>query len=121
MVESTSGSKVTSSDSTSMRGSHRSSDRRTSWAIRPAVVRVLGLGDTEEWNVDPEKGVGTGVVIVEKGIILTNLHVVFGARRIKVIFADGLEADADVIALRPEHDLAVLRARSPVPAASCRR
>jgi S1-C subfamily serine protease len=58
-----------------------------------------------------ERGIGTGVVIVDNGTILTNLHVVFGARRIKVIFADGLEADADVIALRPEHDLAVLRAR----------
>ena len=58
-----------------------------------------------------ERGIGTGVVIMDNGTILTNLHVVFGARRIKVIFADGLEADADVIALRPEHDLAVLRAR----------
>jgi serine protease DegQ len=58
-----------------------------------------------------ERGIGTGVVIMDNGTILTNLHVVFGARRIKVIFADGLEVDADVIALRPEHDLAVLRAR----------
>jgi len=58
-----------------------------------------------------ERGIGTGVVIQDNGTILTNLHVVFGARRIKVIFADGLEVDADVIALRPEHDLAVLRAR----------
>jgi S1-C subfamily serine protease len=58
-----------------------------------------------------ERGIGTGVVIMDNGTILTNLHVVFGAKRIKVIFADGLEADADVIALRPEHDLAVLRAR----------
>ena len=58
-----------------------------------------------------ERGVGTGVVILDNGTILTNLHVVFGAKRIKVIFADGLEADADLIALRPEHDLAVLRAR----------
>jgi serine protease DegQ len=58
-----------------------------------------------------ERGIGTGVVIMDNGTILTNLHVVFGAKRIKVVFADGLEADADVIALRPEHDLAVLRAR----------
>jgi S1-C subfamily serine protease len=66
--------------------------------------------DAEETDRD-ERGIGTGVVIMDNGTILTNLHVVFGAKRIKVIFADGLEADADVVALRPEHDLAVLRAR----------
>jgi S1-C subfamily serine protease len=58
-----------------------------------------------------ERGIGTGVVILENGTILTNLHVVYGAKRIKVVFFDGMEADADLIALRPEHDLAVLRAR----------
>jgi S1-C subfamily serine protease len=59
-----------------------------------------------------EQGVGTGVVIVDKGIILTNLHVVAGAERVKVVFADGMESDAEVIGLRPEHDLAVLQART---------
>jgi S1-C subfamily serine protease len=57
-------------------------------------------------------GVGTGVVIVDKGIILTNLHVVLGAERIKVRFFDGMEADAVVIGVRPEHDLAVLQAKA---------
>ncbi len=57
-------------------------------------------------------GVGTGVVIVDKGIILTNLHVVLGAERIKVRFFDGMEADAVVIGTRPEHDLAVLQAKA---------
>jgi S1-C subfamily serine protease len=57
-----------------------------------------------------EKGVGTGVVIVDKGIILTNLHVVSGAKRVQVVFADGLESDATVTGVQPEHDLAVLQA-----------
>jgi S1-C subfamily serine protease len=57
-------------------------------------------------------GVGTGVVIVDKGIILTNLHVVLGAERIKVRFFDGMESDAVVIGTRPEHDLAVLQAKA---------
>jgi S1-C subfamily serine protease len=59
-----------------------------------------------------ERGVGTGVVIVDNGTILTNLHVVQGARRIKVTFADGHTSDARVINIQPENDLAVLRARS---------
>ena len=57
-------------------------------------------------------GVGTGVVIVDKGIILTNLHVVLGAEKIMVRFFDGMESEATVIGVRPEHDLAVLQAKS---------
>lgn len=107
-------------------------------AVRGSVVRVVGLmtegdegddatpapatpapGGTErpadkahggERNV--ERGVGTGVVIINNGTILTNLHVVQGAKRIKVTFADGLVSDARVVSVQPENDLAVLRARS---------
>jgi len=79
--------------------------------IRPSIVRVRGLGrhGTDE-DADSETGVGSGVVIVDTGIILTNLHVVAGAKRVKVVFADGLESDASVVGLQPEHDLAVLQA-----------
>jgi S1-C subfamily serine protease len=81
-------------------------------AIRPSVVRVRGL-DTSPYNDDEiEKSVGTGVVIVDKGLILTNLHVVAGARLVKVVFADGLESEAEVVGLRPEYDLAVLQAKT---------
>jgi S1-C subfamily serine protease len=58
-----------------------------------------------------EFGVGTGVVIVDKGIILTNWHVVQGADRIKVTFMDGLETEADIKGVQAEDDLAVLQAR----------
>jgi S1-C subfamily serine protease len=57
-----------------------------------------------------QKGVGTGVVIKDSGLILTNLHVVSGAQRLTVIFADGSESEANVTGARPEHDLAVLQA-----------
>jgi S1-C subfamily serine protease len=59
---------------------------------------------------DVEAGVGTGVVIIDKGVILTNLHVVSGADRIKVIFSDGLEAGASITGVQAENDLAVLQA-----------
>jgi S1-C subfamily serine protease len=61
---------------------------------------------------DIEKSVGTGVVIVDKGVILTNLHVVLSAKRVQVLFADGLESEASVTGARPEHDLAVLQAHT---------
>jgi S1-C subfamily serine protease len=57
-----------------------------------------------------ESGVGTGVVIVDKGVILTNLHVVAGSDRIKVVFHDGLEASATITGVQAENDLAVLQA-----------
>lgn len=79
--------------------------------IRPSVVRVRGLGrHGSDEDADTETGVGSGVVIVDKGIILTNVHVVAGAKRVKVVFADGLESDATVVALQPEDDLAVIQA-----------
>ena len=77
--------------------------------IRPSIVRVRRL-ESDKAGEELEKGVGTGVVIIDKGIILTNLHVVHGAKRVQVVFADGLESDATVTGIRPEHDLAVLQA-----------
>lgn len=79
--------------------------------IRPSIVRVRGL-EPDKDGEDIEKSVGTGVVIVDKGIILTNLHVVVGAKRVQVVFADGLESDATITGARPEHDLAVLQAQT---------
>lgn len=78
--------------------------------IRPSIVRVRRM-ETDKKGEDLERGVGTGVVIVDKGTILTNLHVVLGAKRVQVVFADGLESDATVIGVQPEHDLAVLQAQ----------
>lgn len=66
-------------------------------------------------GIDPnsdevENGVGTGVVIIDKGVILTNLHVVAGSDRIEVIFHDGLKAGATITGIQAENDLAVLQA-----------
>ena len=52
----------------------------------------------------------TPTVIIDNGTILTNLHVVQGAEKIKVTFFDGLESEAYFSGARPEHDLAVIRA-----------
>jgi len=81
-------------------------------AVRPSVVRVRGVAPGERGDADLDEGVGSGVVIVDTGVILTNLHVVTGSEKVLVEFADGHEADATVISMKPEHDLAVLQARS---------
>lgn len=81
-------------------------------AIRPSVVRVRGLGYAGAAEDLTETSVGSGVIIVDSGVILTSLHVVAGAERVAVVFADGHESEATVIGARPEQDLAVIRAKS---------
>jgi len=80
-----------------------------------------GAGDRKKQTADetPEPGephlstsTGSGVVIIDNGTILTNLHVVQGSKKLRVTFADGHESDATVVGVEPEHDLAVLRAKS---------
>ncbi len=87
-------------------------------AILPSVVRVTGLMDESDDGEDnPEKramerSLGTGVVIIDNGTILTNLHVVWGAKKIRVRFANGHESEAVMVGAQPENDLAVLKALS---------
>ena len=78
-------------------------------AVRGSIVRVRSFYEGPDGG-EIEGSVGTGVVILDKGVILTNIHVVAGAKRIGLVFADGMEANAVVTGTRPEDDLAVLQA-----------
>lgn len=87
-------------------------------AIMPSFVLVQTRGESDAGNTgdgDPHEGsgLGSGVVINERGAILTSLHVVKGASEIKVTFADGTESPAMVATEQPENDIAVLVALNP--------
>ena len=82
-------------------------------SVRGSIVRVRAYYEGPDGG-EVAGSVGTGVVILDKGVILTNIHVVQGAKRIGLTFAEGMEADAVVTGTRPEDDLAVLQA-SAVP------
>lgn len=86
-----------------------SQQARAAAKIAPSVVHVTSYVRTRR-GTEIERGEGTGVVVVGKGVILTNLHVVQGSRRIEVQFADGTISDASVVNMQPENDLAVLQA-----------
>ncbi len=87
---------------------------RAAAAVGPSLVRVEGevAGKKDKrGQTEMGRGIGTGVVIIDNGTILTNLHVVEGAENVKVTFADGLESPAFIVNMQPENDLAVLRAQ----------
>ena len=78
--------------------------------------RQRGEKDSEDGNQRPNPhrgpvwdGQGSGVVIREEGYIVSNRHVVEGAKKIKVRFKDQSEFDAEVRGVDAQSDLAVLK------------
>jgi serine protease Do len=55
------------------------------------------------------RALGSGFVWDKQGHIVTNNHVVDGAEKVTVTFADGLTLDAEVVGRDPESDLAVVK------------
>ncbi|MGH6940122.1 S1C family serine protease, partial [Hypericibacter sp.] len=82
--------------------------------VGPAVVRV------ESGGPDRRGGIGSGVIIADDGLVLTNSHVVAGASRVRLVLSEGRETEAQVLGDDPDTDLALLRAELPrgVPAAA---
>ena len=76
-------------------------------AIQPSLVMIESEFPGE--SIVTEKGLGTGVIVDDTGNILTSLHVVDGATRIIVTFADGTRSDGAVASAQPENDIAVLQ------------
>ena len=56
-----------------------------------------------------QHGLGSGVIITKDGYILTNNHVVDGAKEVKVTLQDGREFTAKVIGRDPKSDVAVVK------------
>jgi S1-C subfamily serine protease len=95
--------------------------------VSPSVVNINVIGAVEEF-IHPEvpgfpespfpeeffqRGLGSGFVMDTDGHIVTNNHVVEGARRIQVHFSDDTEAEAEVVGTDPDTDLAVIKVDVP--------
>ena len=76
---------------------------------QPPAVELPETGEIEEDFHEQFSAVGTGVVIDDGGTILTNLHVARAAQKLRVVFFDGTEADAVIVGVRPDLDLAIIR------------
>lgn len=84
--------------------------------VGPAVVRVERVAD----GPNSPGGTGSGVVIAGDGLVLTNSHVVGGAGRVRLSFADGSNREARVLGDDPDTDLALLRTDLPAGTPSAR-
>src|SRR5687767_15577427 len=84
--------------------------------VNIASVRML---HDQMFRIFPVEGVGSGVVIDEKGYILTNNHVIDDAERLKVTLNDGRVLRGRVVGSDEVTDLAVIKveAEQPLPAA----
>src|SRR3954471_9710777 len=81
------------------------------------VVAISIAERTDERGRTVPGGGGSGFVFTPDGLVLTNAHVVAGARGIEVLTTSGLRLDADVLGVDPHTDIALLRvaAAQPLP------
>jgi serine protease Do len=73
------------------------------------MFRGFDFPDNLQGRVPQRDGIGSGVIIDPKGIVITNNHVVEGADSVTVKLSDGREFKATDIKTDPASDLAVLR------------
>jgi len=93
--------------------------------VRPSVVNIRGektvaaaAGQSSAADAGRRvNGMGTGVIIDDRGYIITNHHVVDGVREIQVTLADGRRHTAKLVARDTETDLAIIKidAGEPLP------
>ena len=65
-------------------------------------------------EVQPNKGAGTGTIIdSNKGIVITNLHVIENAHAIEILLKDGKAYKAKLLGYDNQYDIAVLQIKNP--------
>jgi S1-C subfamily serine protease len=75
--------------------------------VAPSVVNIRVA------NHDGRSGGGSGFIIAQDGFILTNSHVVRGAREVEITLHDGRVYPAQIVGTDPETDLGIVRVAAP--------
>ena len=80
-----------------------------------SVVNVVTTSVSYDffYNPTPATGSGSGIIADKKGNIVTNYHVIEGARSLVVTLYDGSRHTAELVGADPGSDLAVLRIKAP--------
>ncbi|HEM56225.1 MULTISPECIES: S1C family serine protease [unclassified Caldisericum] len=80
--------------------------------VSPAVVRIVSTTQVISpffLQVIPQEGLGSGVIIREDGLILTNNHVIADATKIEVTLSNGKTYKGEVLGADPISDLALVK------------
>lgn len=80
--------------------------------VRPAVVNITSRTISYDMflrAVPDESGVGSGILFDARGLIITNNHVIAGARSLSVILPDGRSFEGTLVGADPRTDLAVVK------------
>ncbi|MGC9099698.1 MAG: S1C family serine protease [Caldisericum sp.] len=80
--------------------------------VSPAVVRIVSTTQVISpffLQVIPQEGLGSGVIIREDGLILTNNHVIADATKIEVTLSNGKTYKGEVLGADPISDLALIK------------
>lgn len=80
-------------------------------SVTPAVVSISTTKNVQNFfgQIGQENGGGTGFIITNDGLILTNKHVAEAGDSLNVLTSEGKTYDAKVLALDPTNDLAILK------------
>lgn len=89
-------------------GTARGQRARSPFAGDPFFERFFGQPQRRR----QQSSLGSGVIVGEDGIVLTNNHVIEGKEEVKVALNDGREFDSEVLLRDKKSDLAVLRIKS---------
>jgi serine protease Do len=82
--------------------------------VSPAVVSITSTSiDPYETPNRSERQAGSGVIVDESGLVLTNSHVVFGRASIAVTLDDGTNLPAQMVGADPLFDIALIRIPPP--------
>ena len=85
---------------------------RVAKAVGPAVVGITNKAVARDWfnhQFEVEQGVGSGVIFRDDGYIVTNNHVIAGAREIIVSLSDGRSVKGKLIGADELTDIAVVK------------
>lgn len=86
---------------------------RAASTISPAVVKIDVKRGTQDrpspLSDDDPSGTGSGFIFTPDGFVLTNSHVIRGAKDLKAIVLSGDAVSAQIVGDDPDTDLAVLR------------
>ena len=79
--------------------------------VKPAVVTIStkGIQTFNGFFSQEVSGIGSGFIINEEGYILTNYHVIEGAKEVTVLLSDGREVKAKVVNYDQAKDMAMIK------------